>query len=192
MSSNSAEPRFGPHTEHVEQLLAALADPAVRRRGRRRHIDYAHEHQIARLVYERVRAAGRITMWDDARMAAAGTAAPAQVHDAAGAAIAIVASDLIDDATWAHHTNTPLGRLIELERPGGPLAERCACGLQLGERLVAAKVADGVSTRTAQPCEHTTPTLPTKEAVQAALDLARTWTHGNWLDLLEVALRLVP
>lgn len=195
MSTDRPNPRFGPHTEHVDHLLIALADPEVRRRARRRSIDHVREHEIGRVVYERVRIAGRLDEWDDARSTAAAAATRTQARDAAGAALAIVASDLIDDRSWDHYTNTPLGRLIQLPRPGGPLAERCTCGHQLGQRLLAAKVADADGARwtgITQPCMHTTPSLPTVADVETALSLVATWPHRDWRDLLQIAIRLAP
>ncbi|MFP5255753.1 MAG: hypothetical protein ACLGI8_07895 [Acidimicrobiia bacterium] len=185
--------RFGPHSLQVEALLDALTQPALRRRGRRRGAPSPGEWRFSRVIYQRVLAADRLEMWDDARMTAALVAAPAQVSDAAGAALALVASDLIDDSTWRHFTDTPLARLVELRRPGGVLAERCPCDHQLGERLVAAKLAGTAVEASAGPlavCGCVTPSLPSAAAVEIAFGLVSSWEGPDWESLVDIAVRL--
>ncbi len=185
--------RFGPHSSHVDALLDALGDPAVRRRGRRRGAPSSGEWRFARVVYQRVVAADRLPAWDEARTTAASRAVPSQLNDAAGAALALVASDLIDDATWRHFTDTRLARLVGLRRPGGVLAERCPCGHQLGERLVAAKLLGTAAERTAGPlaaCRCVTSSLPSAAAVEIALGLVTSWEGPDWEPLVEVSARI--
>lgn len=181
--------RYGPHTRQVEQLLAALADPVVRR-TRRSRVEQPTRHLLDHIVYQRMRVSGRLDMWDDARLTAADTAVPSQAQDAAGAAIAIVASDLLDDTSWAHYTQTRLGAVIDLQRPGGPLAERCTCGHQLGHRLLAAKVQGTKDCWVAgieSNCRHPTPSLPTPAAVDIAMGLIKDWPSPDWEELIEVS-----
>jgi len=183
--------RFGPHTQQVDDLLAALVDPAVRRSpGRRCRYALQIRPDLENATYRLVRVAGRLDEWDDARMTAARIAVPSQADSAASADLAIVASDLIDDRTWDHFTaKTPLACRIEIPRPGGPLAERCACGMQLGQRLVAAKAQrdDQQLALWVPPCLHTTPGLPTPEALGLAFGLVQAWESSDWGELVEAA-----
>lgn len=117
-------------------------------------------------------------------------AVPSQVNDAAGAALALVASDLIDDSTWSHFTDTRLGRLVGLRRPGGVLAERCGCGHQVGERLVAGKLLGTAAARTAGPlavCGCVTSSLPSTAAVEIALGLVTSWEGPDWESLVDIS-----
>jgi hypothetical protein len=185
---------YGPHTAHVEALLAALADPAIRRRrlGTRSRTPLVHgsNHRTDHAVYVRVCAAGRLDEWDTARMAAAKQAVPSQRDDAAGAAMAVVASDLINDELWRAYTDTRLWAAVGLERPDGGFSERCGCGHQLGERLAAATIAQE-NHRYGEPptCRCVTPSLPTAAAVEAAFGLVRNWTL-TWDDLIQFSARI--
>lgn len=176
---------FGPHTPHVAALFEALTDPAVRRSRRCRLYDIEPRPLVANAVYNSVVAASRLETWDAARMGAAELAVPSQRNHAASAALAIVASDLLDDAAWRYYTDTPLAHLVSLERPGGPLAERCRCGVQIGQWLAATKVRSFPPPRALVGCAHTTPSLPTPEAVEIAWGLAATWDGADWVALVE-------
>lgn len=182
--------RFGPHTAHVEVLLAALGEAAVRRSPGRRRDDRNSRHDVETTTYRLVMAAGRLEAWDEACAVAAQAAVPSLAADAANAAGAIVASDLIDEEAWNHLTTTArLASLIHIPRPGGHLAERCACGVQLGRRFVAARTLPcSWQLRLDVPtCRHTTASLPTGEALDIAFALVRSSEHGDWDKLIEAA-----
>lgn len=183
--------RFGPHTAHVEELLIGLRNPAVRREPDRSGYDH-NRPDLNVATYRLVRAAGRLREWDDARMIAAEAAVPSQADDAAAVALAIVASDLIDDAAWDHYMNTPLCSRIKIRRPAGPLAERCACGHQLGQRLVSAipSPSTGGLAAVVPPCSHTVASLPTPEALEIAFALVQVSDSCDWVELIEAAVLL--
>lgn len=125
--------KYGPHSDHVEALLVALRDPAIRRRARGPLTSLWDMDAVAQTVYHRLRAAVRLQAWDDARVTAASVATPSHWQAASGAVLVLVASDLISDDAWDRYTDTSLARLISIQRPAGPLSERCPCGHQLGE-----------------------------------------------------------
>lgn len=184
--------RFGPHTEHVEDLLAALGDRAVRRSPGRRRYAPDRNHRLDRSTYLAVLAAGRLEAWDDARTLAARAAVPSQSDDAGNAALALVASDLIDDAAWDYYTNTRLASRVEIRRPAGPLAERCACGSQLGQRLATAKrpPAGWDPVELVKPCRHTVASLPTAQTLDLAFGLVQASESNDWVQLIDAALLL--
>lgn len=183
--------RYGPHSDTVDRFLAALDDPAVRRRRVGPIPDDPHG-ACGRALFERALVARRVVAWDAARMTAASVAAPSQRGMAAGVALARVAADLLPDELYAHFTANPLGRLVE--RPGGSLAERCPCGMQLGERLVRE-----VANRQPRPprrvpagpdCGHSVPALPTRDAVTVALGLVPSTASADWAAMLTLARRM--
>lgn len=181
---------YGPHTAHVRLLLDALVDPVVRRSRRCRMDDIDCRPLVANSVYKSVVAANRPEMWDAARMRAAEVAVSSQRHHAAGAALAIVASDLITDSNWSYYTETPLARVVPIVRPGGPLAERCRCNVQVGQWLAAARSADLPAPPSVAGCDHTTPSLPTPATVEVACALVHSWDGPDWVALVETSRRL--
>lgn len=186
--------RFGPHTDAVEAFLTALRDPVVRRR-RVPPRSPADDFPKSAAVFGRVTLSRR-DEWDDARMTAARVAAPSQRHVAAGVGLALASADLLPDFLWEHFTQGPLGRLVE--RPGGPLAERCACGMQTGERLVRElrNQETNVDRRFAHgpasgpDCGHVVPALPSPDALAVAFGLVRRWDTPDWDRMLILAGRL--
>lgn len=184
--------KYGPHSDHVEALLVALRDPAIRRRARGPLTSLWDMDAVAQTVYHRLRAAVRLQAWDDARVTAASVATPSHWQAASGAVLVLVASDLISDDAWDRYTDTSLARLISIQRPAGPLSERCPCGHQLGERLLAARVHgtdDASWARLEQwtECDHLVPSLPTIASLEIAKGLAPTWVGNDWYQLLRAA-----